>query len=250
MASFERDGIQIGFDVEGAGDPVLLIHGFASTRQDNWQRTGWYGALTRARRQIVAVDLRGHGESSKLHDPARYGSADMIGDLVGLLDHLDIKRADIVGFSMGAGLALQLGVHHDARCGSIVAIGVGGKFLEPGHFGTSVVDALRADDPSAISDRTAQGFRLYADQLGQDREALVACASAPRGRLNADDLGLIRAPTLIVAGQRDELAGDPAVLAAKIPGAKSEYVPGCDHMFALTNPMVKGVTIDFLTGWI
>src|SRR5665213_3858539 len=77
MAQFESGGIAIAYDDVGpkdAGRPVILIHGFASNRNENWRRVGWYGALERRRLRFIALDCRGHGESGKPHDCLLYTS--------------------------------------------------------------------------------------------------------------------------------------------------------------------------------
>src|SRR5688572_8499071 len=102
MPRFQHGAIEIAFLDEGEGDPVALVHGFASNKEVNWVRPSWTTTLTRAGRRVIALDDRGHGESSKLYQPADYHTALMAEDVRALLDHLDIKRADVMGYSMGA----------------------------------------------------------------------------------------------------------------------------------------------------
>lgn len=247
MPQLETGKAGISYEVAGAGDPVLLIHGFAATAQDNWGRTGWIHALNRAGRQVITFDLRGHGESEKFYDPADYAIDKLAGDALALLDHLKIARSDVVGFSMGAGIAAELAARHGERFGSVVLAGAGGGSGQSLGRGDILGVALETEDPETIDDSTARGFRLFAEGLGQDRRALAACSRAPRE--NRADPALIKNPVLVIAGARDDLAGDPAELAIRIRGAKSECIPGVDHMYALANPMFKGAVIDFLTGW-
>ena len=87
---------------EGEGEPIVLIHGFASNKEVNWVYPGWVTTLRRAGRRVIALDNRGHGESTKLYDPAAYHSAIMAEDVRALLDHLGLGRADVMGYSMGA----------------------------------------------------------------------------------------------------------------------------------------------------
>jgi pimeloyl-ACP methyl ester carboxylesterase len=250
MAVFSHDGIDVAYDDVGSGTPILLLHGFASTRTDNWSRTGWYGTLEKTGRRVIAMDWRGHGESTASHSSADYSSKSLLGDAVRLLDHLGIEKAEVFGFSMGAGLALQLAIQEGKRIDQLILAGIGGNMLDAERaprFTENIFEAASADD---ISDPMAKGFRLYADQLGQDLKALGACASAERTSPSKDDLFAVRAKTLVVAGQRDDLAGDPMALAEAIPGAKGELIPGADHMYLLTNGAFKGTVIDFLTGWL
>lgn len=250
MSVFSNGGIDVAYDDVGEGAPILLLHGFASTRTDNWSRTGWYGTLEKTGRRVIAMDWRGHGESTPSHSTEDYATDLLLDDVRALLDHLGVDKLDVFGFSMGAGLALQFALQEGKRIDHLVLAGIGGNMLDPNRsprFTENIFDAASADD---ISDPTARGFRLYADQLGQDLKALAACAGAERASPLADDLFAVRAKTLVVAGQRDDLAGDPVALAEAIPGAKGELVPGADHMYLLTNGAFKGTVIDFLTGWL
>src|SRR6187397_1967151 len=102
MPSFKNGDVEIAYLDEGDGEPIVLVHGFASTKEVNWVQPGWVSALPRAGRRAIALDNRGHGASSILYDPAAYHSATMADDVRALLGHLNIERADIMGYSMGA----------------------------------------------------------------------------------------------------------------------------------------------------
>src|SRR3712207_712 len=112
MQFFSSHGARIAYiDVapeSGAGDPVLLIHGFASNHAVNWVNTLWVTTLTRAGYRVVAFDNRGHGQSEKLYRPEAYHSNEMARDALALLDHLGIGRADVMGYSMGARICAHL----------------------------------------------------------------------------------------------------------------------------------------------
>src|SRR4030081_1222643 len=115
MQRFAHDGVDIAFLDEGEGAPIVLVHGFASTAQVNWRHPGWVGTLTAARRRGIGAANRGHGGSSKLYDPAAYHSAEMAEDVRALLDHLDLERADVMGYSMGARIAAFFALAHPHR---------------------------------------------------------------------------------------------------------------------------------------
>src|SRR6516165_3350764 len=108
--SFRAGPVEIAYLDEGEGDPIVLIHGFASNKEVNWVHPGWVSTLTRAGRRVIALDDRGHGGSTKFYDPADYHTDLMAGDAVTLLDHLGIATADIMGYSMGARIAAFCGV--------------------------------------------------------------------------------------------------------------------------------------------
>jgi pimeloyl-ACP methyl ester carboxylesterase len=259
MATFNSGGLGIAYDdiqpAGGAAGTVLLVHGFATSRVENWRRLGWYGAFERKGYRIVALDLRGHGESDKPHDPAAYAGEALIGDLVGLMDHLDLGRVDLLGYSMGARLSLQIGLNHPGRIANLIVGGVGDRMLKPPPAEApkmTMAEAMRAEDPESIADKTMKGFRLFAEQQGEDRLALAAFTEARSGglALGADDLGAVMVPTLVVAGSRDEMAGDPRGLADAIPGAKSVTLPACDHFSAIPHALFKAAVFDFLEGWM
>src|SRR3954452_3143583 len=102
MAQFRSGTVDIDYDVAGTGEPVLLIHGFASNARVNWADTGWVDALVRAGFEAITFDNRGHGKSGTPYDPAAYEPAIMAEDACRLLDRLSITRAHAIGYSMGA----------------------------------------------------------------------------------------------------------------------------------------------------
>ena len=94
MPSFQSDGVRIAYWDEGEGDPILLIHGFASNAGTNWADSGWVRTLVADGRRVIAFDNRGHGQSEKLYEPERYGAPTMAEDARALLDHLGIGLSE------------------------------------------------------------------------------------------------------------------------------------------------------------
>src|ERR1044071_7158728 len=88
MATFQSGGLSLAYDeIHGGGaGTAVLVHGFATNRAENWKRLSWYASFERKGYRVVALDLRGHGESEKPHDPAAYARADMVGDVIPLID--------------------------------------------------------------------------------------------------------------------------------------------------------------------
>jgi pimeloyl-ACP methyl ester carboxylesterase len=249
MAQFQSGDLSIAYDDVGAGGrPILLVHGFASNRNENWRRMGWYGALERRRMRFVALDLRGHGESGKPHDASAYGRANMVGDIFALMDHLQIQRADLLGYSMGARLALAAALAKPERIGDLILGGIGGKLFDPPPPGTLMADAMNAASIDAISEPLLRSFRQFADEQGEDRLALAACAQGRDTDFTPGEVSGLSVHTLVVAGARDALAGDPADLAARIPGAKAVTLPGCDHFSAIPHALFKAAAFDYLDG--
>ena len=257
MGTFDSGGLSIAYDdiASEASKTVFLVHGFATNRSENWRRLGWYGAFERKGYRIVALDLRGHGESAKPHDQAAYGAGAMLGDILGLMDHLGLWRVDLMGYSMGARLALQTALAHPSRVSTLIVGGVGGRMFEPPPASEqpamTMAEAMTAEDPESIKDATLRGFRLFAEQQGEDRLALAAVTQGRGGAAIAkEDLAAIAMPALVVAGQRDQMAGDPQALADLIPGAKAVTLPACDHFSAIPHALFKAAVFDFLDGWL
>jgi pimeloyl-ACP methyl ester carboxylesterase len=250
VAHFTSSGFDIAFDDLGprdSGRPLILIHGFSSNRNENWRRVGWYGALERRRVRFAALDCRGHGESAKPHDPAAYTRDEMVGDVFALMNHLNIERANLMGYSMGAYLAMAATLAKPERIGDLILGGIGGAMFGPPRPNAPLVEAMEAENIDAISDPLAKSFRQFADDQGEDRLALAACAKA-RAEPIAGSVSDIKVPTLVVAGARDELAGDPQELAARIPGARAVTLSGCDHFSAIPHALFKAAVFDFLDG--
>src|SRR6516162_6980173 len=110
---FDSNGVKIHYTVSGSGTPVLLIHGFAANMQMQWIGPGIVDALAK-QYKVIAFDNRGHGASDKPHDPKQYGT-EMVEDAIRLLDHLGVKKAHVIGYSMGAILTNKLITMHPDR---------------------------------------------------------------------------------------------------------------------------------------
>lgn len=245
-------GMQIAYDDIGSPDlkPVVLVHGFSSNRNEGWRRPGWYAALDKRRERVIALDLRGHGESVKSHDPADYGHNAMAGDIVQLMDHLGVERATLIGFSMGARLSLGAALDYPDRFSNLVLGGIGSRIFDPPRNVGQMAEAMETDDVESIDNPLMKSFRHFADEQGEDRLALAACVRGEGRSFDPDELFAVRTPTLVVAGARDMLAGSPEGLAEAIPDARTVSLPGCDHFATITHAMFKGKVFDFLDGWL
>lgn len=250
MAVFDSGGVAIAYDDIGPreGRPVVLVHGFTSNRKENWQRLGWYGAFERKHIRCVALDCRGHGESGKPHDPAAYARAAMVGDIITLLDHLGVERADLLGYSMGAQISLASALAAPKRFPLLMLGGIGGTLFEPRPPGHPMAEAMEASDPETVTDPILRSFRRFADEQGEDRLALAALNRADNPQFTKSVVSQLSVETLIVTGARDDLAGDPHELAALISGAKAVTLPGCDHFSAIPHALFKAAVFDFLDG--
>jgi pimeloyl-ACP methyl ester carboxylesterase len=243
---FNSDGVRIAFIDEGAGAPILLIHGFASSVRFNWIDPGWVSLLTRNGFRVIALDNRGHGESEKLYDEAAYGAPLMAEDARRLLDHLAIERADVMGYSMGARITAFLALAHPARVRSVVFGGLGGNMLRPMQGTDRIAQALEAASVDDVTNAYARTFRVFADRTGSDRKALAACIRSAREPLTADMVARIACPVLVATGTEDVVGGSAEELAAAIPGAEALPIPRRDHMLAVGDRVYKEGVLDFL----
>jgi len=250
MRHFNSNGIDIAFlderPDEEPGDPILLIHGFASNSRLNWVGTGWVAALRHAGHRVIAYDNRGHGESEKLYDPAYYEAPMMAEDARRLLDHLHIDRADVIGYSMGARIAAFLALNHPERVRSLVFGGLGIGMVRGVGDPEPVAQALEVAGLEDVVEPRARAFRKFADQSKSDRKALAACIRSSRRRITEAEISTLRQPILIAVGSKDEIAGSPHELAALIPSAEVLEIPRRDHMTATGDRVFKEGVLEFL----
>jgi pimeloyl-ACP methyl ester carboxylesterase len=248
---FDSAGVRIHYIVEGKGEPVLLIHGFAGDARMIWIERGIVGALAKDY-LVIAPDNRGHGLSGKPHDPQAYGPK-MAEDAIRLLDFLKVRKAHVVGYSMGGRITVNLLGNHPDRLRSAVVGGAG--WMDPKEF-----DVRRAG-MNAIAESLEQGrgigplFVMLTPrgeqppspaQMGEinkfvlarnDPMALAAVARAmvtlqpPLKKIRAN-----KVPALALVGERDPLREDAERLVSVMPNTTLSVIPGADHMAATRNP--------------
>lgn len=248
MPSFKNGEVEIAYLDQGEGEPIVLVHGFASNKEINWVNPSWLTTLTRAGRRVVALDNRGHGQSTKLYDPAAYQMALMAEDVRALMDHLRVARADVIGYSMGGRITAFLAVNHPERVRSAIIGGLGIRLIE-GHGGELaevIAAALEAPSLADVSDPTGRTFRMFAEQTKSDLKALAACMRRPRQTLSREQVAGIKAPVLVAVGSKDDVAGSGPALAALIPKARALDIPGRDHMLAVGDKVFKAGVLEFL----
>jgi pimeloyl-ACP methyl ester carboxylesterase len=206
------------------------------------------GALAAAGRQVVALDCRGHGKSSKPHDQRSYAGDAMADDAIALLDHLALHEVDLMGYSMGGWIAASLLLNHPSRFRSVILSGVGDEMLAgalPRARSEAIANALEGKGPESPSAATARAFRAFAEQQKNDLAALTALQRAVRHRLEAEKLHQVDKPVMVLVGEGDTLVGKAEKLAAAIPGVRHVRVPG-DHLSAVLTPEFKRAVESFL----
>ena len=247
MPSFHNGAVEIAYLDEGEGDPIILVHGFASSKNVNWVYPTWVSELRKDGRRVIALDNRGHGESSKLYDSEEYHIGTMAGDVRALMDHLRIERADIMGYSLGGRMTAYLAQSHAARVRSAIFGGIGLGLIAGGGPGENVASALEAPSLEDVTDPVGRTFRAFADQTRSDRRALAACLRGSRRLMTRDEAASITVPVLIAVGTTDEIAGSASALGQIVPGSQVLDIPDRDHMRAVGDRVYKAGVLEFLS---
>ena len=209
--------------VSDAAAPVLLVHGWGGSFDATWRRSGFTELLADAGRPVIGVDLLGHGEAPKPHDPAAY--ADLTARLV---DVLPDEPVDAVGFSLGALTLLRLAARGPERFGRIVVAGIGRNVFERDEeHRARILAGVEGTAPD--DDNVARLFGQYAAQPGNDRVALAALLRRDdEGPLIESELAAVKNPVLVVIGDRD-FAGPADGLVAALPDARQITLRNVDH---------------------
>jgi pimeloyl-ACP methyl ester carboxylesterase len=260
-AALERpDGVRIAWESRrpattrpGSPPAVLLVHGFASSRSGNWLRTRWAEPLTESGFQVLTLDLRGHGESSKPRALAAYALPRFRDDLLAVLDAAGVPSAHIIGYSLGARLAWDLALRHPHRVLSLVLGGapVLGSFAGFDHAAALAalagpMGASVPADPGPLDPETARYLRMATTVPGNDPHALVRLAEAVRRSPFVPDARVPAQPMLFVTGADDDIAPAVRDLAERLPHATALELSGRDHVSAVTSRVFKQAAVEFL----
>ncbi len=245
-ASFQHDGFDIAFLDEGAGEPVLLIHGFASSTKVNWVSTGWMSFLKDSGYRAIAFDNRGHGQTSKSYREEDYAPGKMASDAAALLRHLGISRAHVMGYSMGARITAFLALKRPELIQSVIFGGLGDGMIHGVGDWDPIAAALLSDAPETITDARGAAFRKFADQTRSDRRALAACIARSRELITPSQLASIHIPALVAVGTLDDIGGSAQGLADAMPDAEAFDIERRDHMQAVGDRSFKKAALDFL----
>ena len=221
--------------------PVVLVHGWGGSFESTWRSSGLVDLLTDIGREVIGVDLLGHGSAPRPHDPNDYS------DLTArILDTIGDRPVDAVGFSLGAMTLLRTAIERPSSFGKLVLAGIGKNVIEPrdevAH--ERLVAALEGrGDPD---DNIGRLFVQYADSPGNDRVALTAIMKRPSQPFDPDQFRRVSAETLVVIGDKD-FAGPGDPLAAALPNARLVTLRNCDHFATTENFGFFDAVLDFLT---
>lgn len=222
-------------------EPVLLVHGFASSFERNWREPGWVDLLADAGRQVIALDLLGHGQAVKPHDPEAY--RDLEASVAGALP--SDQPVDAIGFSLGAQLLLTVAAEEPERFSRLVVGGVGANLFAPADH-ELIAEALdRGGTADGEAPSLVRAFAQFASAPGNDGKALAACLRRPRRRLTPADLGGLKRPVLVVLGDRD-FAGPADPLLEALPEARLVTLPGADHFGTPKDFRFLDAALEFL----
>jgi len=217
---FDSGGVKIHYLVEGRGEPVVLIHGLLASAKLNWEWPGIIAELAKNHR-VIALDCRGHGLSDKPLSEDQYG-AKMVDDVVRLMDHLNLKKADIVGYSMGGAITMKLMVLHPERVRSAVLGGMGW---------------MKDDNVFAGDGKESKG-----------QTAVDACVRGVKGlAVSAEDVRNIKTPFLVIIGDNDPLRQRYVEPLRKLrPDVPVKIVVGAGHLTCVAKPEFKKEIKAFL----
>ncbi|MEM9621415.1 MAG: alpha/beta hydrolase [Pseudomonadota bacterium] len=245
-------GLQIYFAVYGQGTPLVLVHGWGADADTNWRQTGWLDVLS-PHRQIITIDVRGHGRSDKPHKPEFYSYAAMSKDVLAVMDALEISTADYIGYSMGAFMGAYLLGHHCERFNTMVLGGIGDETRESAAQGAVIAQALWAVDPATIDNPYARAVRDFVGaNPTNDLRALGFAAQQmwPEGfPIELAGSGLKRAnlPLLIVNGADDyPYVNSADLFAAAAPNGQHLRIPDTDHLSVVPDPRFHAAVLEFL----
>lgn len=251
MKTFVSSDVEIAYSIfepPGASrqEPIVLVHGFASTHAVNWMFTQWVKTLTEDGRRVVVLDNRGHGLSQKLYDPAQYGLDLMAQDVANLLDHLSIARADVMGYSLGARISTVLAASRPEKVRSLILGGIGQYLVQEAGLPGGLAEAMEAERIEDIENPMLKIFRGFAESTRSDLKALAACVRGARKAIDPALLARIDCPVLICVGTRDDVAGDPTPLPPLFRNARLVDIPGRDHNRAVGDRIYKEAVLEFL----
>ena len=239
---FDSDGERIRYIDQGSGEPIVLVHGYGSNIEVEWVETGVFQNLAKDHR-VIALDCRGHGRSAKPHDVKKY-RPHMGADVVRLLDHLNIQKAHIVGYSMGGSITVKLLTTNPERFLTATIGAAGGRLgwsseedrrnemeateMEQGILRSTILRLTSKNKPKPTEEEI--GRASAARLAGQDRHALAAVKRSYRYQVVTDaQMAAVKVPTLAIAGSVDPIMAKVDKLKKVMPTLKVVVIEGASH---------------------
>jgi pimeloyl-ACP methyl ester carboxylesterase len=260
--TFDSDGVEIYYTVQGEGEPLVLIHGFTASAAANFGISGVLRGMADDF-QVIALDCRGHGKSGKPHDPNQYGEQ-MVQDVINLLDHLNIKKANILGYSMGGFITTKLILEHPDRVLKAVPCGSGwsldlddagvdvplqiAESLESGKGITPLIEALTPEGmPKPSPEMMATMNKAI---LGSNDPLALAAVMRGMHELNVTEAQLRgnTIPTLMLVGDIDPMRKSTDTMQGVMAHLTIIPIANANHMTAFMKPEFLTQARDFLKG--
>lgn len=246
MPSLAVDGIHLSYDVRGEGLPVVLLHGFTS-RASSWEAHGWVDLLVGVGCRAVTLDVRSHGRSDHVFDAVLCSTVVLAGDVIALLDHLEIEEAALVGFSMGGGIALRVAMDAPSRVSRLLVAGVGDAALNALHAPAEIASLVAAFS-GRQSDGSAARIQRNAELAGNDLRALLPFLLNGGWPGGLSEPSPVAVPTLLVVAEADEYMAGHAELLEWLPDVRVVTLARASHYEVLGNETAKREAVDFLRG--
>lgn len=234
------------YEEHGTGDPVLLLHGFTSSFAGTWKRTGWVELLVAQGRRVVGLDFPGHGESAPGETVERCSGESLAADVLALLDALVLRAVDLVGFSMGAGVALRVAMSRPERVRRLVIGGVGDAAVNALHDREQVARIAAAFEGEEPADAVAARIRRNAELAGNDPRALLPYLRGGGWPGGLDDLLPVAAPVLMFVAENDRYMGETQAIRRWLSQAEVLALPGRGHHDVLADDGLKARVLRFL----
>ena len=230
MPHANNRGVRIYYEVEGEGPPVLLLHGTTGSLED-WREAGYTGALRD--RQLVLVDLRGHGRSDKPHEPSAYDWPDLVNDANCVLDELAISRADVFGYSAGSYIAIAMAMIAPQHVRSLIVGGASNKWAGLSDRGRQLLSqGIEAFVDATFESTGPLPADLRQRLLANDPTALIASLSANRCTPSREELEAFDKPAFVYVGDADPRLADSREMSSQLPNATLVTLPGLNHLQA------------------
>ena len=251
MPRFSNDGVSLAYEVHGSGHPVVMLHGAAVSFAGNFGACGWVDPMTARGLRVIGLDSRGHGGSDKPEDPALHGTDVLTGDVIALLDHLELDQVSIVGYSIGSTIALHL-LHTRGdrfRSGALVATGDGVIGYPPRSFPEILPPMVEILHWPEISDDVPPQVAFYynfAESVGGSRAGVAAALSGEYPPCTPEEAATVEVPVLVVSGDQDIVLGMGPRVAEAIPKSRYLEIAGADHFNLAVNEDVQRAVADFL----
>jgi pimeloyl-ACP methyl ester carboxylesterase len=253
--------VPIHYEVIGTGTPILLVHGLLTSFEGNWGQSGWVDFLLAQGRQVVGMDCRGHGRSGKPHDPRAYDGDQTPDDVVAVMDAVGLECTDLMGYSLGGRIVINLLARIPERFTSVIVGAAGLRTVRLNR--TATIEALETDDVSSITDPGALFMRRFAESrltdptslAGRDNDlkALAACMRGDSTNTIGDDpaervdtLRRVQTPVLAVVGEKDGVLSEAKLLIETVPVGELVVLPGEDHLSAVSSQKYKEAVVSFL----